>query len=129
MERAVGCGHAEIDRALEQDFADLVVGQAVPLCAADVQLELVEASEGDERRQRDAAPRLAIESRPRPDLAPRVARDEVLEVARVLGGTCPVDVRVAEDIAAHAHASLVGVLGHAAILSSTCRSTAAENAS
>ena len=33
--------------------------------------------------ERDAAARAAVEPRPRPDLAPRVARDEVLEVARL----------------------------------------------
>ena len=64
----------------------------------------------DERGQRDAAPRAAVEPRPGPDLAPGVAGDQILEVRGELGRACDrsVDVLVAEHGAAHLHASLVG---------------------
>ena len=66
--------------------------------AAHVHLALVAAAHGDQRDQRHAAAGAPVEARPRPDLAPRVARDEVLEllgeVRRALDRA--VDVRVAE---------------------------------
>src|SRR5690606_30498453 len=53
----------------------------------------------------------AVEARPRPDVAPRVARDEVLEVGRQLGlvRRRAVDVGVGEHLAAHRHALLVAL--------------------
>ena len=81
-ERAVRRRNAAVDRALQQHLLDLVRGQAVPERRADVHRQLVLAPERDERRQRDRAPHPPVEARPRPDLAPGVARDQVLEVRR-----------------------------------------------
>ena len=70
-----------------------------------VQRELVVAAEGDERGQRDAGPGLPVETGARPDLAPRVARDEVLEVGGEVGRVRdrPVDVLVSEHLAPRLH--------------------------
>ena len=85
---------------------------AVAQRGADVHRELVLAAERDERRQRDAAPRAAVEAGPRPDLAPGVAGDQVLEVGRELGRPLDraVDVLVAEHLAARLHAPRVVVV-------------------
>ena len=58
-----------------------------------------------------------IEPRPRPDLAPGVTRDEVLEVGAEV--RCPrdrgVDVLVSEHVSADGHPPLVGVVAHPAV--------------
>jgi hypothetical protein len=78
-------------------------------------LQLVHAPEHDQRRERDRAARAPVEPRPRPDLPPGVARDQVLEVGGEVGraGDRGVHVLVAEDLAPSLHAALVGVVGHA----------------
>ena len=72
------------------------------------------------------AARAPVEPRPRPDLAPRVPGDELLELAREIGRPRRrgVDVRVAEHLAAHPHAALVPVVAHPAS-PARCSSTAA----
>src|SRR5699024_2014252 len=68
-----------------------------------------------QRGERDDAAHPPLEAGPRPHLAPGVAGDEILEVggesALVLLGT--VDVRAAEDLAAHGHTRVAaaGVCG------------------
>src|SRR5581483_2875808 len=96
-------------RALQQHFLDLVVGETVAARAADVQRELVELTARDERGDRDGAPRSPVEPRSRPDLAPRVAGDQLLELFGQLRRLRRrgVDVVVAEHLAAHAHAVVV----------------------
>src|SRR5688572_18752274 len=78
-ERGVCGGHAAVDRGLEQDLLDLVGAETVAAGGADVHRELVLMAAGDERGERDRAVHAAVESRPGPDLAPRVPRDQVLE--------------------------------------------------
>ena len=65
---------------MEEHLLDLVGGQAVAERGADVHRQLVVAAERDQRSQRDAAAGPPVETRPRPDLAPRVLRDQLLEV-------------------------------------------------
>ena len=110
-ERAVRRGHAAVDGALEQNLLDLVRRDPVAQRGAHVHRELVLASGRDERRDRDAAPRPAVEARSRPDLAPGVARDEVLEVGGELGRARdgPVDVLVPQHLSSRLHA----VVAHA----------------
>src|SRR5207247_7068315 len=130
-ERAIRCRHAAVHRRLQQHLRDLRVRETVPLRSVQMELELVEASLRDERRQRDAAAHAAVEPRPGPDLSPRVTGDEVLEVVRLLhrllDGT--VDVRVAEHFATDLESPLVRVVGHAGVLSPRCASNAPVNAS
>ena len=92
-------GNAAVDGALQQHLADLVRRETVSQRRTHVHLELVLAAGRDERRQRDAAARAPVEPRPRPDLAPGIPRDQVLEVLgeRRRALDCPVDVRVAEN--------------------------------
>src|SRR3954452_19809416 len=76
----------------------------------------------------DRAAHAAVEPRARPDLTPRVARDQLLEVLRERRLPClgPVDVLVTEDRAPELHALLVAVgVAHA----SRCSRTPASNAS
>src|SRR5687767_5211781 len=71
--------------------------------------ELLVPTEGDERGQRHAAAGLAVEARTRPDLAPRVPGDEILELAGEVGRPLDgaVDVLVSEHFAADAHTLVV----------------------
>src|SRR6516165_3578920 len=61
--------HAAIDRDLQQDFLDLVPGQAVLQRALDVQLQFVGPVERAEHRKIYGAPGSRIEPRPRPQCA------------------------------------------------------------
>src|SRR5215210_353899 len=134
VEGAVRGRDAALYGRLQQHLADLLRRQPVPAGAADVQREFVETAERDQRGQRDAAARPAVETGTRPDLAPRIARDEVLEVGRLLRRAFDraLDVLVAEDFPADAHPAFPRVLGHAArcaskaLLNSSARSTFAR---
>ena len=90
------------------------LGEAVAERGTEVQLELLVAAERDERGQRDRASRAAVEAGPRPDLAPGVPRDQILEVGgeRRRARDRTVDVRVAEHLAPdlHSRSSLVAHL-------------------
>jgi hypothetical protein len=79
-----------------------------------VHRQLVEAADGDQRRQCDRAPRAAIEPGPGPDLAPGIAGDQVLEVGGEVAGVLDrfVDMLIAEHLAAHLHAALVLIVRH-----------------
>src|SRR3954463_10549148 len=101
-ERAVGRRDAAVDGALEQDLLQLVARQAVAERRPHVHRQLVLATRGDEGDDRDDAARPAVEPGARPDVAPRVAGDEVLEVRGEVGraGARAVDVVVAEDLPA-----------------------------
>src|SRR3954451_1448049 len=80
----------------------------------------------DEGRHRDRAAHAAVEAGTGPDLAPRVARDQVLEVLGERGRRRDraVDVVVAENGAPELHALVVTVVAHV-----RKPSTAASNAS
>src|SRR4030095_12793640 len=71
------------------------------------------------------------ETRARPDLAPGVLRDQLLEVRgegrRGLGGA--VDVGVAEHLAPHLHPALVAFLSHSLSSPVRCASAAPSKAS
>src|SRR5215204_702462 len=127
-ERAVRRGHAAVDRALEQHLLDLLAGEAVRKRRSDVHCELALAVERDERHQRYGTSHTPVEPGSRPDLAPRVAGDQVLEVRAVVRGTCDraVDMVVSEHLAADSHPF---VTAHAASWSARCSLTAAENTS
>ena len=116
-ERAVRGRDAAVDGGVQQHLADLLRRETVPARGADVQRELVEAAERDQRGQRDAAARSPVKARARPDLAPRVARDEVLEVGGLVRRAFDraVDVLVAEHLPADAHPALVRIVGHAEV--------------
>ena len=79
MEGGVGRGHAAVDRALQQQFLNFVAGYFVVQSGADVHPEFIAAIEGDHHRERYEAARIPREAGPRPDFAPGVTRDEVLE--------------------------------------------------
>src|SRR4249919_650860 len=98
MESGVGGRNTGINRALQEHFLDLVARYAIVERGAHVQLELVAAVQRDHQAERQEAAGVARKARPRPDLAPRVARDEVLELVVELGalGQRAVDMRIAE---------------------------------
>src|SRR5262249_53965055 len=86
---------------------------------ADMQLELFVVAERRRHRDGQQAARLAVEAGPRPDAAPGVLGDELLEVLverrRVGGGAR--DMRLAQHALAHGHAAFVepavlGVIRH-----------------
>src|SRR3954466_2041870 len=76
-ERGVGGGNAGVDRRLEQHLADLVGAEAVAARRPHVEGELVEAPQRHEHGEGDARARPAVQTGPRPDVAPCVAGDEV----------------------------------------------------
>src|SRR6185312_4989761 len=109
MEGRVGGRHAAIDGGLQQHFLDLVLGHATLDRRAQVQLELLVAAEGHHHRQHEQSPRTLVEPRARPDLAPGVAGDQVLEVLVeiVAPGERTVDIAVAQHAAPFAQAAIV----------------------
>src|SRR5262249_58334467 len=123
--------HAAVDRDLQNELLHLLGGDAVGERAAHVQAQLLVAVEGDEQCHREKAPRVPRQARARPDLAPGVPGDELLEllVERGPRGERAVDVGVAEDRAPDGHALIVAfALVHGASYPRKSRS-AALNAS
>src|SRR4028119_356487 len=116
-EGGVGGGDAAVDGAVQEHLFYLVFRQAVAEGALEVRGELFVVAAGHEGRKGYGAAGLAVEGGAGPDLTPRVARDEVLEIggegSRLLQRR--VHVRVAEDLAADLHAVVVGLVpGHSA---------------
>src|ERR687898_3077973 len=108
-EGGVGGRDPAVDGSVQEDFFYLVLAQAVPERSPHVHLQLLEPAEGHQRGQGDAASRPAVQPRAAPDLAPRVARYEVLEVRGEAGRAleCRVDVFISQHLAPHLHATLV----------------------
>src|SRR5690349_13667046 len=108
-ERRVGGGDAAVDRGLQKDLLELVVGETGPAGCTQVHRELLVAAEGDEGRDRNGAAGTAVEAGAGPDLPPGIPRDQVLEVRgegrRPRHGA--VDVLVAEHGAANLHPLVV----------------------
>src|SRR6185503_2218358 len=103
----VGRGHAAVDRLLEDDLLDVLDRDSAFLeRGPHVHLELFPAAEREQRPDHEHAARAEVQARPRPDLAPGVARDEVLELRgeRVRARMGALHVGVAEDLPAHARA-------------------------
>src|SRR5690606_12486826 len=110
-ERRVRGGDSTIDRRLQEHLLDLVGRQPVAERGAHVHRQLVQVPAGDQGGQRDAAAGPAVQAGAVPDLVPRVAGDQVLEVGgeAVLAGLGAVDVRVPEDLSARLHPPRVPV--------------------
>ena len=106
-ERGVGGGDAAVDGGLQDELLDLVDREAVAACCPDVQGQLLVVAPRDQRGEGDQGAAATVEPRSGPDATPGVLGDELLEVAREVGRCAdgPVDVRVAEHLAAHDHAS------------------------
>ena len=98
LERGVGRRHAAVDRALHQRFLDLLERHAAADRGAAVQLELLPARQAHRHAEHEQAPRRVVEPGPAPDVVPRVARDQALELGVELGraGQRLVDPGVAE---------------------------------
>src|SRR3954468_20584817 len=74
-------------------------------------------------------PRALVEMRPRPDLAPGVARDHVLEICVECIATTDrlVDPGIAQHFSAHVHTGIAAFLVvHAVLLLRHCQSVTAE---
>src|SRR3954454_21533452 len=88
-----------------------------------MEAELLEVPARDQGSHRHSAAHAPVEPGPRPDLAPRVAGDQVLEVLCERGRALhrPVHVLVSEDGAAELHPCVVAVplFGHRARCSRT----------
>ena len=85
VERAVRGRDAAVDRLLQQDLAQLALAEVAALeRRARVQAQLLPPAERDHRADHEHAPLAQVEARPRPDLAPGVARDQVLELGAEL---------------------------------------------
>src|SRR6185436_3535581 len=68
-----------------------------------VHLELFPSADRDHRADDEDAPRANIEARPRPDLTPGVARDQILEFRVERGGLRDraIDMRIAQHFASN----------------------------
>src|SRR5690242_18887403 len=106
--------HATIGGDLGQHGADLIRAQSIAQRAAGVGLELLHLAE---RRDHDEVENRALARRQRrvaPGLAPAILGDDALEVAvevvDALHGA--IDIIVAQHLAAHGHAAVVGLLVH-----------------
>src|SRR5438067_9371927 len=65
---------------LQQDFAQLVDGDAVSQRPPQVEGELFRPVEGDSHRHGDAATRPSVQPGPGPDLTPGVSREQILKI-------------------------------------------------
>src|SRR6266850_3823527 len=74
-------GHAAIDRDLQEDLLDLVLGEAVVERAADVQLQLVLLAERAQHAEVQHRARLARQAGAVPDVVPAVGVEQVGEFA------------------------------------------------
>src|SRR5438132_301571 len=86
-----------------------------------MQAEFIPLAERDHGADHEYAPRAMVEMRPGPDVAPGVARDQVLEIGveRVAVGDRFVDPFIAEHLAALGHAVVAAlVVVHGCVLSS-----------
>src|SRR5262245_57068961 len=114
LEGAEGRRHAAIDRGMHQHLLDLVAAHSGIARGTDVQLELVELAHAHKHGDGDHAARLAVEAGTRPDRAPGIFHQEVLEVGveggAVLRGAC--GVRRSEHGFADLLAALVAVFAH-----------------
>ena len=97
---------AAIDRDLQQDLLDLVLGQSVLQGALDMQLQFMRPVERTEHRKIDDAAGAAVKSRPGPQCAPakfsRPFRHRPRELVRAGNGL--VDVVLAENFLANLEA-------------------------
>src|SRR5204863_4152445 len=84
-ERRVGGWHAGVHGRMQQYLADLLRRDAVAQRGAHVQLELALGAQRREHGERDEAALAPLQARPRPDVAPGEAGDEVLERRAELG--------------------------------------------
>ena len=106
MKRGVRCRYAGVDRALQKHFLDLVPRDAVVERGAHVQLEFVAAIERNHQADRQQAACMPRQAGSRPNLAPCITRDQVLELAVECVSPClrTIHMRVAEHGAPHFHA-------------------------
>ncbi|AHY52699.1 hypothetical protein BJS_08904 [Bradyrhizobium japonicum SEMIA 5079] len=105
--------HAAIDCLLKQDFLDVVGGEAaLGERRAHMQAEFVPLPQCDHGADHEHAPGALVEMRPRPDLAPGVARDHVLEVGvkGIAARDRLVDPGIAQNLPAHIHAGIAALL-------------------
>jgi hypothetical protein len=109
----VRCRHAAIDRLLQQDLLDIFRREAAfGQRRADVQTEFIPLAQRHHRADHEHAPRALIEMRTCPDIAPRIARDQILKIGieRIPVGDRLVDPGVAEHFAALDHATIPALL-------------------
>src|SRR5579864_1924683 len=97
MEGRIRGRHAGVNRAMQQYFADVVARDAVVERRADVQPEFVGTVERNHQTHGQQAARVARQAWTRPDLAPRIARDQRLELLGEISTLREraIDVRVA----------------------------------
>src|SRR5256885_2972779 len=103
MEGVIGCRHTAVNRRLQQHFLDLIAGDTVVECGADVQPEFVRPVQRHHHRHRDQAAGVPRQARAGPYLAPGIARDQFLEflVEGVAAGQRPIDMGVTEHRPTH----------------------------
>src|SRR5262249_30451179 len=80
--------HAAIDRDLQKDFHDFVLGHSVYQRSFDMHFELVMAIQRREHCKIQQAARLLIETGTAPDLAPTILRDQFLHRPVEIVGRC-----------------------------------------
>src|SRR5271156_6551991 len=111
MKGGVRCRNSTVDGALQQGLLDLFPRHAVVRSGADVHREFLISVETGHERQRDQATCMAGQARARPNLAPRIARDQVLKLGVECGGRhhCPVHMLVPQHRPPHLHARIEAI--------------------
>src|ERR1051325_9886277 len=82
----VSCRHTCVNRNLQQRFLQIAGFELVLKSGANVHAELFPTAESRHNNQHHQAPRANIQSGTRPDSAPGVARNHLLEVAIEISG-------------------------------------------
>src|SRR5579862_2264056 len=98
-------GHARINHAVQQHFANFVFAETVFHRAANVSFQLSRLVQRDEQRHGDHAARSAVEERPGPNFTETIASDHFLQRPREIGGGFHnlIGKRRAEHVSANLH--------------------------
>jgi tetratricopeptide (TPR) repeat protein len=113
LDRVIGDRYAAINRLLQDDFLDVVGAEATfDEGRAHMQPEFVPLTERNHGSNDQYSSRSLIEVRPSPDVAPRIARNQILEIGieRIEVGDRLVDPFISQNPAALIHAAFAAAV-------------------
>jgi hypothetical protein len=112
MKRRIRRRHSTINRALQQNFLNLLARHPIVQRRPHMQPKLFTPIQRHHQRHRNHAPRRPIQPRSRPNLSPRIPRDQFLKflIKRIPIPERPIHMRIAKHLAPHLQPVLVSLL-------------------